>query len=430
MAVQRSDLTGADVVLLGVGVETLTVLPHLAALDVAAIRVVEAASPSPGQARQLEGSGVDPATLLTDVPATADVVLRSPGFPRHRPDVDVLYRTARIATTPTGLWLAARGPHGTVVVTGTKGKSSTATLIAAGLEQCGVPAFLAGNIGTAAWSHDPHRDGVAVVELSSYQGADLLTTGEVAVLTLLADDHLDWHGSAEAYRHDKLRILDPDPSAPTPMVRLALDGEDLPAALAAKVTRVAANGDHRHRNVAVAVAAVRAELEARGVAAPGADELARVLDGHYPELASRFEEVTTTDDGVTWIDDALGSNPSATGAALERLAPGPAVLICGGHDRGVALDPVFDALAAWPEGTLSVLWLGDAGDHRAVELAGHPAVTGVEAVGSMDDAVRTAASTATAGWTVVFSPLAPTMRATGNWADRSRAFRSAIEQLA
>jgi UDP-N-acetylmuramoylalanine--D-glutamate ligase len=428
VAVKLTDLADADVVLLGVGIETLSVLPHLRRIGASAIRVVEAAQPTAEQARTLRDHAIEPAELLADVPDSADVVLRSPGFPRHRADVDALYARARWGTSPTGLWLAARGPRGTVVVTGTKGKSSTATMIAAGLEHFGVPAFLAGNIGTAAWSHDPHRDGVAVVELSSYQGADLLTTGEVAVLTLLADDHLDWHGSAAAYRHDKLRILDPDHATAAPILRLALEGEDLPPGLASRVTRVAADGDYRHRNIALAVAAVRAELEAGGFAAPDADELTRVLDGHYPDLASRFE-VVPTDDGITWIDDALGSNPSATAAALERLAPGPAVLICGGHDRGVGLDPVFEALAHWPAGALDVVWLGDAHDHRVAELRTNPAVAGVEAVTSMDAAVNVAAAKAPTGSTVVFSPLAPTERSMGNWADRSHALRTAIDRL-
>jgi UDP-N-acetylmuramoylalanine--D-glutamate ligase len=245
---------------------------------------------------------------------------------------------------------------------------------------------------------------------------------------LLADDHLDWHGSAAAYRHDKLRILDPDHATAAPILRLALDGEDLPPGLASRVTRVAADGDYRHRNTALAVAAVRAELSVRGAAAPDADELTRVLDGHYPDLASRFE-VVPTDDGITWIEDALGSNPSATAAALERLAPGPAVLICGGHDRGVALDPVTRALAAWPAGSLAVVWLGAADDHRYTELATQQAAAQAVTAESIDAAVRAAAATATMGSCVLFSPLAPTERSEGNWSTRSAAFRQAIERL-
>lgn len=435
MTRRLADLADADVVLLGVGVETLSVLPHLRQVGVARIRVVEAATPTPDQAAVLDAHGVSPTELLRDVPESADVVLRSPGFPRHRPDVDALYETARFGTTPTGLWLATRGSAGTIAVTGTKGKSSTATLIAAGLEHCGVPAFLAGNIGTAAWSHDPHRDGVAVVELSSYQGADLVSTGEVAVLTLLADDHLDWHGSAEAYRHDKLRVLGLDLPATGgtatggPTTALVLADQALPESLANTVTRIAAAGDYQARNVALAVAAVRAELTLRGVAAvPDADALATELTADYPHLQSRFEIVAEIA-GVTWIDDALASNPSATAAALERLAPGPAVLLCGGHDRGVSLDPVLGALDDWPAGTIEVIWLGDATDHRIVELAAHRAVRQHFATESMADAVRIAASSAVDGWTVLFSPLAPTERAEGNWSTRSGRFRQAIGRL-
>jgi len=432
LASRPSDvLGGADVVLLGVGVETLTVLPHLHDVEVGRVRVVEAASPTPEQAATLSHHGIDPTALLDEVPERADVVLRSPGFPRHRDDVDAIYASCRLGTTPTGLWLATRGPRRTVVVTGTKGKSTTATLIAAGLEYCGLDSFLAGNIGTAAWRHDPQRDGVAVVELSSYQGADLLTTGEVAVLTLLADDHIDWHGSAAAYRHDKLRILDPssgDSGDGFPgVVRLALEGQDLPEPLSSAVTRVAAAGDYRARNLALAVAAVRAEAALRGHEAPSVDELTSVLGVHYPDLASRFE-VVPSDDGIVWIDDALGSNPSATAAGLERLTPGPAVLIAGGHDRGVSLDPVLDALGHWPAGSLTVVWLGDRADHRVSALAESAAIDRVVPVASMGDAVASAASVAGDGWTVLFSPLAPTERAEGNWSTRSAAFRQAIDR--
>lgn len=433
------DLAGADVVLLGVGVETLSVLPHLRAVGAGRLRVVESAPLRADQVTALAAGGIGSGELLAAVPETADVVLRSPGFPRHRADVDALYRTAHFGTTPTGLWLATRGPAGTIAITGTKGKSSTATLIAAGLSHCGLDAFLAGNIGTVAWSHDPRRDGVAVVELSSYQGADLISTGEVAVLTLLADDHLDWHGSAAAYRHDKLRVLEPCVGEATgggdqagdvaPRVCFALAGQALPDPLASHVTRVEVTGDYRARNLALAAAAVRAEAELRGHEFPSVDELTAALRAHYPELASRFQVVPSSD-GITWIDDALGSNPSATAAALERLAPGPAVLIAGGHDRGVPLDPVVAALAEWPAASLSVVWLGAADDHRLTELATQRAVAQAVTAETMDAAVRAAAATATKHTTVVFSPLAPTERAEGNWSNRSAAFRAAIDRLA
>ena len=424
-----ADLAGRDVVLLGVGEETLTVLPHLRAAGVDRVRVVEAGELRPDQSRRLAEQGIEDADLRDVTPTHADVVLRSPGVPVHRPDVAKLCKRAELATTPTGLWLAIRGGHRTIVVTGTKGKSSTATLIATGLGYAGVTATLAGNIGISAWHLDPHLDGVAVVELSSYHGADLISTGEVAVLTLLADDHLDWHGSAAAYRRDKLRVLTaPQADGNPPAVRLMLDDQKVFHALDHLMTRVPASGDHRDRNVALAVAAIQAESALLGIEVPDSVALTERLTDDYPSLPSRFEPVDVVR-GVSWIDDALASNPTATAAALERVAPGPVVLICGGHDRNVSLDPVLHELDRWPDGSLAVVWLGDDRDPRNQLLAAHPAV-GVDLLTpTMPDAVVVAALVARPGWTVLFSPLAPTERAEGAWTDRSRAYREAIAGL-
>jgi UDP-N-acetylmuramoylalanine--D-glutamate ligase len=424
-----ADLAGRDVVLLGVGEETLTVLPHLRAAGVERVRVVEAGDLRPDQSRRLAEQGIEVADLLDVTPTYAEVVLRSPGVQVHRPDVAKLCKNAEVATTPTGLWLAIRGGHRTIVVTGTKGKSSTATLIATGLGYSGIAATLAGNIGISAWDLDPHLDGVAVVELSSYHGADLIATGEVAVLTLLADDHLDWHGSAAAYRRDKLRVLTaPQADGNPPTVRLMLDDQKVFHALDHLMTRVPATGDHRDRNVALAVAAIRAESALLGVEAPDPETLTERLTDDYPSLPSRFEPVDVVR-GVSWIDDALASNPSATAAALERVAPGPVVLICGGHDRNVSLDPVLHELDRWPDGSLAVVWLGDDRDPRNQLLAAHPAVGVDLPTPTMLDAVVVAALVARPGWTVLFSPLAPTERADGVWSDRSRAYREAIAGL-
>ncbi|MBS1847460.1 MAG: hypothetical protein JST73_04220, partial [Actinobacteria bacterium] len=390
---ELADLAGAEVVLLGVGIETLSVLAPLRAAPVGRIRVVEAGPIADERRATLESHGIDTDAITGEMPTgPVDVVLRSPGFPRHRVDVEALCADARIATTPTGLWLAIRGPARTIVVTGTKGKSSTVTLIAQGLDRVGLTHEVVGNIGTPPWRIDPHTEAVVVAELSSYHGADLISTGEIAVLTLLAEDHLDWHGGIAAYRRDKLRILGiglGDPN--TPSHRFALADTALPDPHGPIVERVevAAGADLRGHNVALAVAAVRAEAALRDVPVPDAGEFAATLAADYPELPGRFRVVSTRR-GVTWIDDALGSNPSATAAALGHVAPGPAVLICGGHDRSTSLDPVLTVLDAWPEASLTVLWLGDGSDHRATELGAHRAVAHVDAVGSMEDAVRRA----------------------------------------
>ena len=142
------------------------------------------------------------------------------------------------------------------------------------------------------------------------------------MLTLLSDDHLDWHGSAAAYRRDKLRILTvPQADGKPPAVRLMLDDQTVFHSIDHLMTRVAAVGDHRTRNVALAVAAIRAESGLLASMCPIRERLTERLTDDYPTLPSRFEPIDVVQ-GVSWIDDALASNPSATAAALERIAPG------------------------------------------------------------------------------------------------------------
>lgn len=439
---ELGELAGREVVLLGLGTETLSVLPHLAEAGAGALRVVEGAPLRPDQADALRAVGIDTDEVLVDVPSAGEIVLRSPGFPAYRDDVVALREQAELATTPTGLWLAVRGGARTIAVTGTKGKSTTVTLIGEGLASCDVETFDAGNIGTPSWHHDPHREGVAIVELSSYHGTDLLATAEVDVLTLLAEDHVDWHGSVEQYRLDKLRVLTLDQADGTPpAVRLALADQRLPESLAREITRIATTSDYRSRNVALAVAAIEAELGLLGLERADEADLTRLLLRRYPELPSRFETVVT-DGGITWIDDALGSNPSATAVALERIGPAPVVLICGGHDRHVALDPVLAAFGTRAPGSVGIVWLGDGEDHRLAELDAHRAVRTSVTAPSMPEAVHAACDLvdllvpghdATPGArsqaTVIFSPLAPTDHAEGVWSDRSRAFKLAIDNL-
>ena len=111
-------------------------------------------------------------------------------------------------TTATSLWLAEHGPEGVLAVSGTKGKSTTAALTAHLAAAAGVTVALAGNIGVPAIAlldADPAR--LTVLELSSYQNADLETGPEVAMMTNLFREHTEWHGSEDAYRREKLRLL-------------------------------------------------------------------------------------------------------------------------------------------------------------------------------------------------------------------------------
>ncbi len=129
--------------------------------------------------------GVPSARLATGAGVTAalescDVVVRSPGVSTHRPELCELRATGIPVTTATALWLAERGGRRVIAVTGTKGKSTTAALLAHLARARGQLVGLAGNIGVPALDLlDRPSTELAVVELSSYQIADLETGPEV-----------------------------------------------------------------------------------------------------------------------------------------------------------------------------------------------------------------------------------------------------------
>src|SRR5581483_11912152 len=127
---------GRRVLVLGLGIDVTAALPHVLAARPADV-VVVADDPERARARLAErGQGLPVVHAAGDA-GRADVAVRSPGFPLYREDVQVRVRRGLVTVTPLGLWLGERGNRPSVGVTGTKGKSTTATLVAAALGQLG-----------------------------------------------------------------------------------------------------------------------------------------------------------------------------------------------------------------------------------------------------------------------------------------------------
>ena len=135
------------------------------------------------------------------------------------------------------VWLEDHADAPVVAITGTKGKSTTAALAAAILEADGLEVALIGNIGVPVLdTYARPRPDAFVVEVSSYQAADVTRSPGVVVLTSLAPDHLDWHGGVEAYYRDKLRLVEAGP-------------DRLLAVSAGNPEAVRRTADHPHRTL-------------------------------------------------------------------------------------------------------------------------------------------------------------------------------------
>ena len=428
-----SDLRGTRVGIWGLGVEGAANLRKLTELGVDPVLVDDRPA----------GPGPDGHPVLAtheggfDALASCEVVVKTPGISRYRPEVADLEDRGIPVTGGLGLWLAEADRSRVVCITGTKGKSSTTAIAGHLLRRWGYRCLVGGNIGEPPW--DPEQAGTRVqywiIETSSYQATDLACAPPVVAVTSLHPDHLDWHGDVETYYRDKLSVCT-QPGADLTIAngdsdllreRAALLGprvkwvhaSDDPAA--SWMTPLGLLGAHNRRNALIA----RACLRALGV--PEADDpgALRPAAAGFAGLASRRQVIGKVG-GVTFVDDSLSTNVLPTHAAMDSFPGRRVALIAGGHDRGIDYQPLAAGLAARDAPTL-VLAVPDSGPRiqAAIEAAG-PAKVDVVACAGLDAAVERGFGWAAPDGVVLLSPAAPSFGRFRNYAERGEAFARAM----
>ncbi|MCK4940046.1 MAG: hypothetical protein KAR80_07080, partial [Rhodospirillaceae bacterium] len=143
-----------------------------------------------------------------------DLVIKSPGISLYRGEISAGKKAGSIFTSATNIWMGANPDAKTIVITGTKGKSTTAKLVHHILCELGINAELAGNVGRPLMEIETPPE-ITVLELSSYQIADLEFAPTFAIALNLYPEHIPWHGDTETYYSDKLKVfsLNPEPQA-------------------------------------------------------------------------------------------------------------------------------------------------------------------------------------------------------------------------
>jgi UDP-N-acetylmuramoylalanine--D-glutamate ligase len=366
--------------------------------------------------------------IRRDLPEMVDVAIKSPGIPPHHPLVRELVARGVPITSGTDLWMAEHAAH-TVGVTGSKGKSTTSSLIHALRPE----SALGGNIGLPLLAM-PDADSY-VVELSSYQCESLSVSPDVAVITSLFPEHLDWHGSVEQYYTDKLNLVRHGPRV------VVANGEDadvrewLPR-FARDITWVGrgeyrldgdwlmrgderivdarqlqVRGRHNALNALIALAAADAVQRV--------DEPAELLTGFSP-LEHRLEPIPDPRGEIVFVNDSLSTSPFATIEALKAFPDPGAVVLVGGQDRGVEYTALADFLVSHP--IRGVVGLPPSGERILAEL---PGVTQMST--DMTDALRRAL--AMGATSVILSPGAPSYGVYRDHADRAEHFRAAIREV-
>ncbi|GAA2833025.1 UDP-N-acetylmuramoyl-L-alanine--D-glutamate ligase [Kitasatospora paracochleata] len=473
---QNPDWSGLPVVVAGLGLSGISAARVLHGLG-ASVTVVDGGDGAGLRARAAELEALGVAVRLGDgatLPESTRLIVTSPGWAPDSP----LFTAAEQAGVPVWgdveLAWRLRRPHPEtgepapwLAVTGTNGKTTTVQMLASILTAAGRRTAAVGNVGVsvldAVLAEEPYD--VLAVELSSYQlhWAPSLRPHSAVVLNL-APDHLDWHGSMEAYAADKGRIYQgnqvacvynlADPATEA-LVREAdveegcraigfglgapavsnfgvVDGllvdrafvEDR-AKNAAEIGAVSDINPPAPHNVTNALAAA-ALARAYGVDAKAVRDGLRAF---RPD-AHRIAEVAVVGD-VAWVDDSKATNTHAAAASLAAYEP--VVWIAGGLAKGATFDELVAGAADRLRGAVLI---GQDRDLIRAALVRHaPDVPVIEAAAgqtgaeAMAEVVRAAASLARPGDTVLLAPACASMDMFTNYGERGDMFAEAVRRL-
>jgi UDP-N-acetylmuramoylalanine-D-glutamate ligase len=345
-----------------------------------------------------------------------DVIIKSPGI--HWNPAPAL--SARVTSATAVFFASLPATAVTIGVTGTKGKSTTSHLI---YEALSAPrdrrVVLAGNIGEPMLAHlSEAEDTTFVLELSSYQLDTLDRSPHIAVVTSFFPDHLDYHGTMDAYREAKshiARFQGPDDvvfynrdypecaeiAKPGAGRKVPFSASDFPG-------HSAELGQGTSSNLAAAYL-VALECGVQPAVARHAVEQAKGLP-HRQQLVGTYH-------GIRWVDDSAATTPESTISALEALGPEVDTLIAGGLDRGydyAALGQLIEKLAI-PH----VVVMPDTGPKLAAAIHGD---TTVHSAKTMAAAVTLAKQNTRRGRVCLLSSGAPSYNLYGNYYERGDDF--------
>jgi UDP-N-acetylmuramoylalanine--D-glutamate ligase len=379
----------------------------------------------------------------------ADVVVRSPGVPQTHPWMAEL-RSRRVTITGgSALWMADHAGR-TVGVTGSKGKSTTSALISHLLAAAGRPNVFGGNIGVPLLDL-PDAD-LYVLELSSYQCADLTDSPRVAVVTALFPEHLDAHGGEREYYRDKLNLLSYGPelivvngaderlmgelsnardahgwgpvAVGTPDSRFRIEADEWVYASDTRLFRrdtLRLRGRHNGRNLCVALAV----LDGMGVDVVDIRAALEKAVESFEGLPHRLAEIEDPS-GLTFVDDTLSTSPYSAMHAIDAYEGRPLTVLVGGTDRGLDYAPLRHHLE---DREITVIGLPDSGPRIVAELTGLPGVR-TENAEDLPAAVRLARKLTPPGGVVLLSPAAPSYGRFRNFEHRSEVFAQAVRDSA
>lgn len=332
-----------------------------------------------------------------------------------------------------------------IAVTGSDGKTTTTTLIAKLLEAEGKTVHLGGNIGRNLLCEldAMTKDHFAVVELSSFQLMKMTRSPMIAVVTNISPNHLNWHVDMEEYvsakesiflfqqAENKLIVNKDDSyaarcaSKAKGKVKFTSGKEKADVwfdetgiyrgeTLVVKDTEIRLVGIHNRYNYAQAICATEGLVS---------DEAIRKVARDFGGVEHRCEFVREKD-GVKYYNSSIDSSPTRTAACVNSFKV-PLVVICGGYDKNIPLEPLGEL---FPGRVKHAVLCGATSEkiQKVLDAVGYTAYTRVS---DFEEAVKTASSLAEEGDCVVLSPAAASFDMFKNFAVRGETFKKLVQEL-
>ncbi len=379
-----------------------------------------------------------------------DWFFRTPGMYPELPEIRQLRANGVTISSEMELFFALC-PAQIIAVTGSDGKTTTATLIAKMLQQAGYRCWLGGNIGTPLIGKIEQMQPTdkVVLELSSFQLFTMQQSPNIAVITNVTPNHLDWHRSMEEYVLAKKQIF--LHQKPADCLVLNYDNEQTRAFATEAagtvrlfsrkqrvqgvylendaiwqcgtgkpekildINKIRIPGVHNIENYMAAIAAVRDMVST--------DEIAAVAE-NFAGVAHRIEFIREKD-GIRFYNDSIASSPTRTAAALRAFRQ-KVILIAGGYDKKIP----FDELGKLIQTHVKCLVLVGATSGKikdAVQAAGD--AVPILLCADLHCAVRTAYDKAAAGDVVLLSPACASFDQFPNFEYRGNVFRDNVNKL-
>lgn len=344
-----------------------------------------------------------------------DFVIKSPGIPCFEEDERL--------TSQTQLFME-QFRHRTIGITGTKGKSTTASLLYHVLVKCGVEAVLVGNIGLPCLDYfdelAAHEKMVAVFELSCHQLSTLRTSPGSAVLLNLYEEHLDYYGTADRYFAAKMNIAKYQDREDDYLIV----GDNVDA-LKDKADRVVSfDGDYnydlklRGRHNQFNAHVVKCICVDTGLVK---DEAAiRHAMADFETLPHRLEYIGEKN-GVLYFDDSISTIPEAAISACECI-PEAQTLLVGGMDRGIEYEKLIEYMKKRTD--LTFICMYESGE-RICREGGFEGERFIKAA-DLEDAVKKAAEVTEKGRACILSPAAASYGYFKNFEERGEVFKKLV----